>query len=107
MNKDPNLLVQSAMTEDQRSAFLAAVVEQNPNLQGAHVADVLDMMANQDAHLGECEAVHEVLSSLLAKRVMPLVRLCTFVSIYTSEERHADPFNVLSLVLEVWAQELL
>jgi len=61
MNNMP-LLVQYAMTIDEKAAFLKRFVDQNPNWNGAHVADILDNLNNTDANLTAVEfmyAAHE------------------------------------------------
>ena len=52
---DPALAVQNVMTEKEKISFLANFIKINPHWRGAHVADVLDELANRDAHLAIIE----------------------------------------------------
>ena len=56
---DPALAIQNAMTAEERTAFLANFTKINPHWRGAHVADVLDELANRDAHLSAIEPMQE------------------------------------------------
>lgn len=49
MNRtDPVLAVQRAMTPDEQRDFLDRIYRTNPNMKGAHVADVLDIIYGSD-----------------------------------------------------------
>lgn len=49
------LAVEAIMTPEERQAFLARLVDANPRLQGAQVADLLDILENGDARLDVLE----------------------------------------------------
>lgn len=53
------LAVEAAMSPEERRRFLANTVGVNPNLLGAKVADVLDMMLDHDAYLDTIEMMYE------------------------------------------------
>lgn len=53
------LQVEQAMTGDERERFLSSFVGPNPRWQGAHVADVLAELSNQDSHLEIVEPLYE------------------------------------------------
>lgn len=59
---DPALLVERAMGQADRDAFLEAVCAQNPGWRGAHVADLLTEMASRDHELPAVEAACEALA---------------------------------------------
>lgn len=47
------------MSPDERKMFLDRFTEINPHWRGAHVADVLDVLADSDSHLEVVEGFHE------------------------------------------------
>jgi hypothetical protein len=49
------LAVDRCLTDDERALFLSRVVTRMPRLDGAHVADILDIWQNCDAFLGLVE----------------------------------------------------
>jgi len=51
--------IERAMTVTERRGFLDAVTSRNPRLDGAHVADVLSMLFDMDAHLDVTEPLYE------------------------------------------------
>lgn len=53
------LAVDRALTDEERARFLTEVYNKMPRLQGAHVADVLDIWNNSDAFLGLVEPFWE------------------------------------------------
>lgn len=59
MTSNVYLRVEQAMTSDERERFLSNFVALNPRWQGAHVADVLDALSNQDSHLEIVEPLYE------------------------------------------------
>lgn len=50
------LLIERALTEEQRDRLLDAAARANPNLRGAHVSDVLSIYEDNDAFLERREA---------------------------------------------------
>ena len=61
----PEFLVEERMTEEERATFLTRIGALNPNLIGAKVADVLEMLDNSDAYLGAREPLYEELKDEL------------------------------------------
>jgi hypothetical protein len=61
---DPVLAVEARMTPQERQKFLNRMTGANPHLHGAAVADVLDMLYEQDAFLGVVEPFHEAHEAL-------------------------------------------
>lgn len=57
---NPYLRVQEILTQHERERFLATVLRFMPRLRGAHVADVLDMLHDQDFCLVLTEPAYEV-----------------------------------------------
>jgi hypothetical protein len=49
------LAVDRCLTEDERALFLSRVVARMPRLDGAHVADILDIWQSGDAYLSLTE----------------------------------------------------
>jgi hypothetical protein len=58
MTKDV-LAVDRCLTDDERARFLAEVYNKMPRLNGAHVADILDIWQSADAFLGLTEPFWE------------------------------------------------
>jgi len=55
---DMYLLIQGAMTEDERKTFLANFTRANPSWDGAHVADVLASLHDGDMYCGEVDELY-------------------------------------------------
>lgn len=60
------LAVEAALTEEERAQILAATAGPGTSLHGAAVADVLDILANHDAHLEWTEPFYDSDPRLLA-----------------------------------------
>lgn len=62
---DPALLIEQVLTEDERARFLAAAIRVNPQLEGAHVADLLSIYDDADAFLDRRERFYDERGRLL------------------------------------------
>jgi hypothetical protein len=83
--KDPTLVVESMLTDEEEQSFLDNAHIRNPHLRGANVADILDMMHQADAHLEVTEPVmHRFLEYTGGEpsRLSQLFELCLFAAIY-------------------------
>jgi hypothetical protein len=75
--------VEEILTQDEKDRFLDKVFAAHPNLKGAHVADVIDIMSNHDMHLEYTEAMYEAHEERIAAIGAPKVAtLCCYLALY-------------------------
>jgi hypothetical protein len=75
--------VEAILSEEEKDRFLTNVCETNPGLQGAHVADVLDMFDNYDMHLEVTEPQYEEhAEEIVAYGIPRLFTLCCYLALY-------------------------
>lgn len=89
--------VEKAMTEEERQGFLDDLIMLNPHLRGAHVADLLDMLAESDANLDVIEPMYEEHGNEVPEP--RLLNYCTQVVLYQSSNRTA-PWEKVSELIE-------
>jgi hypothetical protein len=85
--------VQERMTEEERQKFLERMTGRNPHLRGAHVADVLDMLYEQDAFLALAEPFYEAYEPLFTEenRWSLFYAIEAAVVLLEEEERASEP----------------
>lgn len=83
------LAVERAMTLEEREQFLARFVGINPHYDGAHVADILDILNDSDSHLDVTEPLLEAHADEIGEDVQ-LASLCTLAAIYAHGEIAPD-----------------
>lgn len=81
---NPLLVVESMLTDEEERVFLDNFYALNPNMRGAQVADILDMLESSDSHLDVTEPVmHEFLVYTGGVgRLSQLFDLCIYAAIY-------------------------
>jgi hypothetical protein len=77
-------LVEQAMTEEEKDDFLKRFLALNPRWRGAKVADVLDALYAQDAHLEDTEPMFEAHGKDVPEKF--LLTMCTLVVKYVCGE---------------------
>jgi hypothetical protein len=81
---DTVLLVEKAMTSEEREQFMRKWLTINPRYNGATVADVLDELIEGDANLDVVEPIWEAHHDDFDDLGMPqLLRACTLAMLYT------------------------
>jgi hypothetical protein len=75
--------VEAILTQEEKDRFLKNAYTAMPNLQGAPVADVIDILNSHDAHLGFTETTYEEHATEIQEYGQPrLFTLCCFLAIY-------------------------
>lgn len=95
---DAPTLIAVAMTEEERTTFLKIIHEHNPNMRGAHVADVLDIMAQHDSHVGVVEEYLEQHQVEHPSLLGAAVRAMFFIKGGQSEVRWEDVEELMKRV---------
>lgn len=72
--------VEQLLTEEERALFLARVTKSNPQLSGAHVADILAMMDDSDFHLELVEPAFDALKDQVKEP--DLIGPCAIAAFY-------------------------
>jgi hypothetical protein len=75
--------VEAILTDEEKQTFLNRVHERNPQLRGAAVADVIDIMCDRDAYLEYTEPLYEAHEAEIVAYGQPrLFSLCCYLAIY-------------------------
>ena len=75
--------VEAILSDEEKDTFLENVFAEYPNLRGAHVADVLDIMYDHDEHLEVTEPQYEEHEEeIIAFGIPKLFGLCAYLALY-------------------------
>lgn len=77
---DIYIRVERLLTEEERKLFLAGVIKNNPQLNGAHVADILAIMDDSDFHLELVEPAYDALKDKVKEP--DLISPCAIAAFY-------------------------
>lgn len=89
MKPDPYLRAESLLSEQEKSEFLTTFCAINPRYRGAHVADILEVLSEHDAHIGEAEDAY-------SERASEQTYLAVCLAKYIPSLSFEDAFNRLS-----------
>jgi hypothetical protein len=99
MAVDVCLAVQEALSYEERKKFLANTVRDNPRLQGAKVADVLDILCDHNTYLDLVEPMYEAHHH--ATNSPQLIGICTRAIAVVYGTSHTTWGRVALLVAQV------
>lgn len=75
--------VEAILSQEEKDRFLDRVFASNPQLRGAHVADVLDLFWDADMHLEVTEPQYEEHEDeIVAYGIPKLFGLCAYLALY-------------------------
>lgn len=75
--------VEHLLTESEKETFLANIGAAFPNLRGAQVADVIDILCDHDMHLEVTEPLYDEHATEIQEYSQPrLFSLCCYVALY-------------------------
>lgn len=83
---DVYLAIEAALTFEQRDLFLEQFHRMCPRQQGIHIADAVDILCNQDAHIDYTEPLWEAHGDEITEDLRDFVTPATIALIYVTRD---------------------